>query len=91
MPTKIERVPVDYFVRKPVEIEPGVVLSAGEYSGTKTRTGLLTTKGVSWTSAEYRLELSAEDLEEMGLNERDLVSADYDLTGFVKLGLIEVD
>ena len=82
---------VTFNVTEPVEIEPGTVLQPGTYSGTEKQIGISTLAGVSWTKPMYRLELSADDLENMGLNSRNLISIEYDVSKLVSLGKISID
>jgi hypothetical protein len=50
-----------------IEIEAGVVLPPGQYSGTEWRTGLETMSGeVSWAAPQYKIELTADQLASIG-------------------------
>lgn len=83
---------VRYIVSEPVEIETGVFLPAGHYSGMMEERGLETlSKGVVWNSPQYRIELSAEELAGMGReNAAGLHAISYDLARFVTQGQVEV-
>jgi hypothetical protein len=82
---------VNYWVTEPVEIEPGVTLPVGRYTGLMEEHGYETFQGVSWTKPRYGLELSAQRLATMGRqNQRDLDSVSYDLAKFIGAGEIEV-
>lgn len=91
MARKLRRTQVRYRVSEPVEIEEGVLLPAGSYAGTMEEGGIDTMLGVQWMSPQYRLELSADELESMGRkNHPSIDSIDYDLAPFVRSGKIEV-
>ena len=83
---------VRYTVREPVEIETGVFLPAGQYPGRMEERGLETlSKGVVWSSATYRIELSMKDLASMGRdNASGLFAVSYDLARFITQGQIDV-
>lgn len=92
MARKCQRETVRFIVDDPVEIEKGVMLPPGEYAGLMEQHGYDAMDGVSWASPKYKIELSADEWQEMGGKvERDLVSTVVDLTKFVKQRLIEVD
>ena len=71
-----------------VEIEPGVVVPPGHYTGTEWRTGLETMSGdVSWAAPQYKIELTADQLASMGTTDTpNLISSDIDVTKFVRTG-----
>jgi hypothetical protein len=67
-----------------IEIEAGVVLPPGQYSGTEWRTGLETMSGeVSWAAPIQ----TADQLASMGTTDTpNLISSDIDVTTFVRSG-----
>ena len=71
-----------------VELEPGVVLPPGNYTGTETRTGLATASGdVSWTKPEYKIKLTADQLANMGATyTENIIAEEIDVTKFVRSG-----
>ena len=71
-----------------IEIEAGVALPPGQYSGTEWRTGLETMSGeVSWAAPQYKIELTADQLASMGTTDTpNLISSDIDVTTFVRSG-----
>ena len=90
MTDRIRSRPVQYVVDEPVELEPGVILPAGTYPGTEKQIGVDLLQGIQWTNPTYHLELSAADLESCGAkNTRNLLSVEYDVTKFVRLGNIK--
>ena len=46
---KVQTTPVRFKVARAIELEPGLVLRRGVYTGTKTRTRVNSVDGVSWT------------------------------------------
>ena len=75
-----------------VELEPGVVLPPGYYTGAETRTGLATASGdVSWTKPEYKIELTKDQLTSIGARvSPNLTSMKVDVTKFVRSGELAV-
>jgi hypothetical protein len=75
-----------------VELEPGVVLPPGYYTGAETRTGLATVSGdVSWTKPEYKIELTKDQLTSIGARvSPNLTSMKVDVTKFVRSGELAV-
>lgn len=73
-----------------VELYPGVVLPPDVYLGTETQTCLEAVSGdVSWTPAQYKIELTADQLTSMGAQiEPGLISMNIDVTKFVRSGLL---
>jgi hypothetical protein len=75
-----------------VELQPGVALPPGHYSGTEWRTGLETMSGdVSWLAPQYKIELTADELASIGTTDTpNLISSDIDVTKFVRSGELTV-
>ena len=71
----------------PVEIEPGLEVPAGTYTGKTTFRGQQ-----NWTEPRYILELTAAQLNALAAAQPtpNLISVEYDVTKFVKLGQIVV-
>ena len=71
----------------PVEIEPGLEVPAGTYTGKKK-----TLRGQGSTEPQYVLELTAPQLNALAAAQPsvNLISVEYDVTKFVKLGQIQV-
>jgi hypothetical protein len=46
---KVQTTPVRFKVARAIELEPGLVLRSGVYTGIKTRTRVDSIGGVSWT------------------------------------------
>ena len=71
----------------PVEIEPGLEVPAGTYVGKKK-----TLRGQGSTEPRYILELTAAQLNALAGAQpsANLISVEYDVTEFVKLGKIRV-
>jgi hypothetical protein len=68
-----------------VEIAAGVVLPPGHYSGIEWRTGLETSGGITMTAPQYKIELTADQLADMGAADTpNLDSKDIDVTKFVR-------
>jgi hypothetical protein len=54
----------------PIELDhPGVIMQAGTYRGTCHRTGLLTHDGMRWTTPQYKITFSADQLRAMGADD----------------------
>jgi hypothetical protein len=71
--------------------EPGLVLRPGIYTGTKTRTRVDSSGGISWTPSQYKLEFSADQLTSMGAKVKsNLIAKSIDVTKFVRLGKVIV-
>ena len=78
---------VTFKVARAVELEPGLVLPPGLYTGTKTRTRVDSIGGVSWTPSKYKIELSADQLTSSRFQTQlNLVSKNIDVTKFVRQG-----
>jgi hypothetical protein len=68
-----------------------LVLRAGVYTGTKTRTRVDSIDGVSWTPSQYRLEFTADQLTSMSAKAKpNLIAKNIDVTKFVRLGKVIV-
>jgi len=82
---------VTFKVARAVELEPGLVLPPGLYTGTKTRTRVDSIGGVSWTPSKYKLELSADQLTSSRVQTQlNLVSKNIDVTKFVRQGKLTI-
>jgi hypothetical protein len=82
---------VTFKVARAVELEPGLVLPPGHYTGTKTRTRVDSIGGVSWTPSKYKLELSADQLTSSRIQTQlNLVSKNIDVTKFVRQGKLTI-
>ena len=91
MTTRVQRRSVRLTAAAPVEIEPGIILPAGIYEGVEKRLGVPLMAGMSWTPPEYHLELSEVQLVAMGAKPTpNMISTEYDLSKFVRLGQITV-
>jgi hypothetical protein len=78
---------VTFKVARAVELEPGLVLPPGLYTGTKTRTRIDSIGGVSWTPSKYKIELSADQITSSRFQTQlNLVSKNIDVTKFVRQG-----
>lgn len=74
-----------------VELEPDVVMPPGNYRGQSKQLGMATLNGVSWTQPEYTVEFSGQQLAAMGMkNASNIISIDYDITKYVRLGQITI-
>jgi hypothetical protein len=74
-----------------VEIERGVILPLGTYVGTSKQFGFARTDGISWTSPEYTLRLTADQLISMGMKYVRNLSIEFEVTKFAGSGDIVVD
>jgi hypothetical protein len=82
---------ITFKVARAVELEPGLVLPPGLYTGTKTRTRVDSVGGVSWTPSKYKLELTADQLTNLSAQiELNLISKNIDVTKFVRQGKLRV-
>lgn len=85
---------VTLVVDKPVRLDDDkeVLLAAGRYVGLRKQIGMPTMGGkISWTSPEYKLELTKDQLVAMGAkNVGHYISIEYDVSGHVKRGEITV-
>jgi hypothetical protein len=83
--------PVTFKVARAIKLEPGLVLRPGVYTGTKTRTRVDSSGGVSWTPSQYKLEFTADQLTSMGAQfKSNLIAKSIDVTKFVHLGKVKV-
>lgn len=75
-----------------VELEPGLLLPAGTYTGESTEIGALMLDGeISWTQPEFRMEFSAAELSAMGRKDtKNLLSMKITVTKFVRLGQLVI-
>ncbi|WP_336055213.1 hypothetical protein [Nitratireductor sp. CH_MIT9313-5] len=80
----------------PVEIDvnPTITLPPGTYEAEAKQFGVPTLGGrISWTDPEYLIELSGDQIQQYGgkPNATPLISAEYDVTQFVKKGVLTLD
>ena len=88
---KVRTTPVRFKVARAIELEPGLILPRGVYTGTKTRTRVDSINGVSWTPSKYKLEFTADQLTSMGAQVKpNLIAKNIDVTKFVRLGKLRV-
>jgi hypothetical protein len=89
---QVQTTPVRFKVARAIELEPGLVLRPGVYTGTKTRTRVDSIDGVSWTPSKYKLEFTADQLTSMGASQvkPNLIAKKIDVTKFVRLGKLIV-
>ena len=82
---------VRFKVARAIELEPGLVLRRGVYTGTKTRTRVDSIDGGSWTPSQYKLEFTAEQLTSMDAQTKpNLIAKSINVTKFVRLGKVIV-
>ena len=73
----------------PVAFGQQLVIPSGNYSGASEELGIPAEAGnVSWGAPTYFAQFSADQLEAVGMKEPPafLVSSEYDVTEFVRLG-----
>ena len=88
---KAQTTPVRFKVARAIELEPGLVLRRGVYTGTKTRTRVDSIDGVSWTPSQYKLEFTADQLTSMDAQTKpNLIAKSINVTKFVRLGKVIV-
>lgn len=88
---QVKKTIVTFNAPGPFELEPGIFLPAGIYHGTSTTLGFARMGQVEWTPPEYKIELSAAELERMGMsNIGAVISIEYDITGAVKDGKLKL-
>jgi hypothetical protein len=77
----------------PLELEPGIIMAAGTYRGTRQRTGVLLQSGMRWTAPKYEIEFSADQLKAMGVRDihSSTISETFTVTEFVQSGQIKVN
>jgi hypothetical protein len=75
-----------------VELREGLVLPPGYHPATEWRTGLETMSGgVSWTAAQYKIELRADKLASSSATDTEnIISEEIDVTKFVRSGELTV-
>ncbi|WP_454616507.1 hypothetical protein [Bradyrhizobium cenepequi] len=89
--TQVRRQSVRLDTGMSIELEPGVVMPPGSYRGQSKQLGMATLNGVSWTQPEYTVEFSGQQLAAMGMqNASNIISIDYNVTKYVRLGQIAV-
>jgi hypothetical protein len=64
-----------------ITLESGITLPPGVYAAIKTR---------SWIGAEYRLELTADDISALAGPKIRAMQSDFDVSSFVRRGKIRV-
>jgi hypothetical protein len=88
---EVQTRPVRFKVARAIKLEPSLVLRPGVYTGTKTRTRVDSSGGVSWTPSQYKLEFTADQLTSMGAKVKsNLIAKSIDVTKFVRLGKVIV-
>jgi len=91
MPTSIERQRVHFTVLHDVELDGGLVLRPGTYFGKITEIGFIAPRGTTLLPKRHLLELSAEQIAEMGgAVADDVLTAEYEVNTFVEDGSIVV-
>jgi hypothetical protein len=89
--SRVQTKKVAFKVARAIELEPGLILRPGLYTGSKTRTRVDSIDAVSWTPSKYKLELTAGQLANMNAQiELKLMSKDIDVTKFVRQGKLTV-
>jgi hypothetical protein len=82
---------VRFEAARAIQLEPGLVLPRGVYTGTKTRTRVDSINGISWTPSKYKLEFTADQLTSMGAQVKpNLIAKNIDVTKFVRVGKLRV-
>jgi hypothetical protein len=74
---EVQTRPVRFKVARAIKLEPSLVLRPGVYTGTKTRTRVDSSGGVSWTPSQYKLEFSADQLTSMGAQVKSAHRKEY--------------
>jgi hypothetical protein len=88
---RVQTKTVTFEVKRAVELEPGFILPPGFYTGTKTRTRVDSTGGVSWTRSQYKLEFTTDQLASLNAQAQpNLISEKLDVTKFVRSGQLIV-
>lgn len=86
---EVQTRPVKFKVARGIKLEPGLVLRPGIYTGTKTRTRVDSSGGISWTPSQYKLEFTADQLARTGAQQKlNLIAKNIDVTKFVRLGKV---
>ena len=76
---------------EPVELEKGVVMPPGAYTGKSKQHVLMRGERTEWTAPTYAISFSAEQLHRMGMKTQNgLISIDWDITPFVRSKQITV-
>lgn len=90
--TRVRKQTVRLTASTTIELEPGVVMQPGTYTGERKELGVAMMGGqINWTQPEYTILFSGEQLGKMGMrNASNIISIDYDVTKFVRLGQIKV-
>jgi hypothetical protein len=89
--SRVQTKKVTFKVARAIELEPGLVLRPGLYTGSKTRTRVDSIGAVSWTPSKYKLELTADQLSNLSAQiELNLISKNIDVTKFVRQGKLIV-
>jgi hypothetical protein len=74
-----------------IEIERGVVLPAGNYAGFEGQVGVELVDRTRWREPEYKIEITADQIKRIGTsNATNLLPTVYDVTQFVRLGVLTV-
>ena len=90
MDTRVRTKRVRLIAVTSIELEPGVVMQPGNYTGVSKELGVaMTRRQMKWTPPEYTVLFSGEQLTKMGMRHvMNVISIDYDVTEFVRLGQI---
>jgi hypothetical protein len=89
--SRVQTKKVTFKVARAIELEPGLILRSGLYTGSKTRTRVDSIRAVSWTRSKYKLELTADQLTKLSTQmELNLTSKNIDVTQFVRQGKLIV-
>ena len=79
---------VNLTVIREIDIEAGVTLVPGSYTGIATQLGFPRVDDIAWTAPEYAVQLDELQLRDMGSRYRRATT--YDVTKFVRFGDINV-
>jgi hypothetical protein len=74
-----------------IELDTGVILPPGSYSGARMRTRDDLPGGVRWTPTRYRIELTAEQIANIGAKvQPHQTFEEIDVTKFVRRGSLTI-
>ena len=92
MTEQVQKTPVLLRVITPVQLDKEILLSVGQYPGTRKQIGVPIVAGeISWSAPEYSIELSANQMIAMGVKHmQNDVFMDYDVTKHVRSGEVAV-
>jgi len=81
-----------FIVPSEVELDDGVMLVPGTYEGRTTHLGYIKHEDTVWAPKLYFLELDAQQIADMGgRSPEHLTLVEYDVTKYVKNGLIRIE